>query len=232
MITIPKSGTVYMSAMFRQSLGIGSCSISSGYFPSDLLYVDAMSTFWNGGYYASSHADASPHNLQLLDAFVPRWIVHVRDPRSVVLSWVHHVERLAQEGRFVLLFNVCPVPPPELHAYSFERRVDWHIDNFLPYVLKWMVDWIDAAESRPDRIMLTEFAALKEDEQGYSRSVLDFVGTESGMYQHSPPEKTMRSHFRTGTYDEWRRSFTSRQIEAISSAIPRRLLDRFGWTSA
>lgn len=228
-VSIPKSGTVYMNAMFRDGLELKNYVLSNRYFPEDQIYLDAMAQFQLGGYIASTHINASQSNLQILTSFVPKWVVHFRDPRSVLLSWVHHVDRLCQEGRFTDLLRVTPVPPRDLHAWSFESRVDWHIEHFMPAVIEWMTAWLAAAEQMPDRILVTEFAALKETEAELMFKILDFLGIDPAVYQHRSPVKNIASHFRTGTYDEWREVFTTEQVEKISAMIPIGILSRFGW---
>lgn len=163
-----------MNAMLRDGLGLENFIVSNRYFPVDQLNLDAMPEFAKGGYVASAHIDASPENLQILDEFVPRWMVHFRDPRSVLLSWVHHIERLAGEQRYVDMLRVCPVPPRELHDWSFERRIDWHLDNFLPRVISWMIDWLDAAKRLKDRVLITEFSALREREEKHAADIVEF----------------------------------------------------------
>lgn len=168
-------------------------------------------------------------NPQLLKAFVPKWVVHFRDPRSVLLSWVHHVGRLATEGRVKEVFRVLPVPPEALHAWSFERRIDWHIDNFFPSVIQWIQKWVDVADLMPERILLTEYAELRKDDDAYTRKVMEFLDIPESVHTYGAPEKTMGSHYRTGLQDEWRDALNVRQLERISVAIPSALAKRFDW---
>lgn len=228
-VTIPKSGSVYMRTMLQNGLGLVPHILSNQYFPRDQLHLDAMSKFAEGGLCVSAHIDPSAENLQILDAFVPKWIVHFRDPRSVLLSWVHHVARYADEGRLVELLRVTPAPPRELHSLTFEKRVDWHIETFLPAVTQWMIDWLTVASRMPERIFMTEFATLKEREQEHVGLILDFFGIDRSCYRHRPPGKTMGVHFRTGSYDEWRNAFTPSQVKRVNEMIPPLLSDRFHW---
>jgi hypothetical protein len=230
MVSIPKSGTVYLNNLFVNGLGLVPRVMSNRYFPHDQLYFDAMEEFARGGSYSSAHIDPSPENLQILDVFIPKWVVHFRDPRSVLLSWVHHVARATNESRFTNLLRVTPTPPRELHAWTFEKRVDWHIDNFLPAVNQWMLDWLTVASQMPRRILITEFATLKEREQDHAEMILEFFGVDRSCFRHRPPEKNMaEAHFRTGTYEEWRDAFSPSQVQRVNSMIPPLLFDRFHW---
>ena len=106
-VTIPKSGTVFTNQMLSRGLSLEPTSVSFGYFPHYLVDIPKLVSFIEGGQVASAHFDASPVNLQSLTAFVKKWVVHIRDPRSVTLSWVHHMNRLYSErhdGKFHHLF--------------------------------------------------------------------------------------------------------------------------------
>jgi hypothetical protein len=230
MVTLPKSGTVYLNAVFQQSLGLHKTQLCNGYFPRDLVSSDRLEHFMSqGGYVASTHLDASPANLQLLDAFGTRWIVHIRDPRAALLSWVHHVRRLHQEGAARALLNVTPTPPAVILTGDLGPCITWHIEQFFRPAIHWIEMWVKAAEARPNRVLLTEFAGLALQEEAFCRKISAFLGVDASGYKHRPPAKTMTVHFRLGELDEWKRVFTPEQIEQTSAMIPLDMMKRFGW---
>jgi len=140
-VSLPKSGTVYLNAALGRNLGLEHMMVCSGYFPSDHLSFDRLDTFVSrGGYIAASHIDPNPANLQLLQALLPRWVVHFRDPRASLLSWVHHVRRLYQEGRVVDLLRFAPVPPEPVLTGDIEQCIDWHIGTFFKQAIDWAND--------------------------------------------------------------------------------------------
>jgi hypothetical protein len=59
--------------------------------------------------------------------------------------------------------------------------------------------------------------------------ILDFFGIDRSCYRHRSPEKTMKVHFRTGSYDEWRDAFTPSQLKRVNGMISPILFDRFNW---
>lgn len=229
MVSIPKSGTVYLHELIVAGLGLKPITVSNGYFPEDQLRVEELEEFKRGDRIASVHIDPSPVNLQLLDWYVRRWVVHIRDPRSVMLSWTHHTEQLFQGGSNHLLLKATPVPPPAYHAMSLVERIDWQMDHFLPSVVAWTKDWVRLADRYSDRILLTEFSELKNNEQELMNRIARHCGHASGDYRHAAPDKTMAVHFRRGELDEWRRVFTIEQRRRAEQLIPLEYRVRFGW---
>lgn len=230
MVTIPKSGSVYINHALSNGLGVENLILSNRYFPEDQLYLDAIDEFARGGRIVSAHINASAVNLQILNAFVPRWIVHFRDPRSVLLSWVHHQIGLAKDkSRSRLLLHVTPAPPAGFEGWALERSIDWHIDHFLPSVNQWMLEWLAVADRLPNNMLLTEFSSLKQDERAYFHRVLSFLGIDPSRFKHLPPERDAKVHFRTGQVDEWRHALTPDQLRRVNASLPSALIERFGW---
>ncbi len=92
-ITLPKSGSVFVQVAIQQTTGLAPMLPSHGYFPEDMLNVESMIKFTQGGHVAQSHCDPSQLNLRILNFFGIDWVLHLRDPRGALLSWTHHIER-------------------------------------------------------------------------------------------------------------------------------------------
>jgi hypothetical protein len=213
-------------------LSLEPASVSFGYFPHYLVEVPKLISFSKGGRVASAHADASPVNLQCLTAFLSKWVVHIRDPRSVVLSWVHHMNRLYAErdnGEYQHLF-VYPSPPMTYFQLQLRKQIDWNIENFLPGVLRWTRSWLAVHDSRRYDILLTNYSELARDELGHVHKILDFYGVPRELFRRPQVEKTLSgSHFRPGSEVEWASVFTRDQIFRATQLVGEDLLERFGW---
>ena len=229
-VSVPKSGTVYLNRALGRSLGLRNARLCHGYFPQDHICVERLHEFVTiGGCIAASHIDPSPANLHLLDALMPRWVVHVRDPRASLLSWAHHTQRLHQEGRQLDLMRVCPTPPVSILAGNLRDCIDWHIDRFYRPLVAWIGAWVEVADAWPHRVLLTEYAALHDDEQALCREIADFIGHASSRYRHRTAARTMANHFRAGALDEWQHVFTTEQIRHTTSMLPPELCQLFDW---
>lgn len=231
-VTVPKSGTRFTNLTLSGGLGLEPTSVSFGYFPHYLVDIPKLPSFVEGGSVASAHFDPSPVNLQSLTHFVRKWVVHIRDPRSVTLSWVHHTNRLYSErgdGRYHYLF-VYPAPPEAYYGWPFCQQVDWNIEHFLPNVVAWTRSWLAIYDSRRYDILLTSFSELARDELSYIRKILDFYAIPREVFHRPHVERTLlHSHFRAGLEDEWLTAFSPDQVARATSLIGDDLIERFGW---
>jgi hypothetical protein len=225
-VSIPKSGTIYTQRLLTEAIGHQPAYISLGYFPQDLVDYAKLPGFVSGGQLCSTHLDASPANLDRLSRFVDRWVVHVRDPRSVVLSWTHHIAKLAAE-RPHLLLHVHPSPPVECRDWPLQEHIWWHLEHFLPNVVAWTRRWFEVIDSGCYRILLTRYDELRLNEQAYGNRILDFYGIPRERRAFPSIEKVVEtSHFRTGRADEWLEAFTPAQLRHANEAIGDALLQR------
>jgi hypothetical protein len=220
--------------MLSRGLSLEPASVSFGYFPYYLVDIPKVLSFIQGGRVASAHFDPSPVNLQSLTPFVKKWVVHIRDPRSVLLSWVHHMNRLYSErhdGDYQHLY-VYPAPPESYFYWSFVKQLDWNIEHFLPNVMVWTRSWLAIHDSRRYDILLTNYSELARDELAYIYKILDFYGIPHRLFNRPDIDKTiLGSHFRSGIEDEWLAAFTPDQIARTTAMVGSDLIGRFGWPS-
>jgi len=231
-ISMPKTGTVFTQQMLARGLGLHTLVLAVGSFPHYSLDLKRLQRFRLGGLISAEHFDASAEKLQFLAAFVDRWVIHIRDPRSVLLSWVHHLNRLYAERQSAPheLLYVCPTPPQEFFGYSFAEQVNWNIEHFLPNVLTWTRTWLETYDARQHNILLTTYADILANEEAFLAKILDFYAIPRDRFQRTSLAQTVRgSHFRVGRADEWRDCFTSHQIARTTDMIGDDLLRRFNW---
>jgi hypothetical protein len=229
--SIPKSGTVFTGQMLSRGLGLELVRLTVGSFPRYLLDLPRLVQFSGGGMIATEHFDASPENIQLLEAFVDRWVVHIRDPRSVLLSWVHNLDRLHRERHNAPhhLLYVCPTPPKHYFDLSFSQKVDWNIEHFLPNVLSWTKRWVEVHDAGHHNILLTAFSNIVSSADEFLFRILDFYEISRERFSRPVIESNDDLHFRVGKEDEWRDCFTPMQLAQIRVMIDGPLAERFGW---
>jgi hypothetical protein len=226
--TLPKSGSIYLVTALREGLALQQKSVSLGYFPIDLADWQGIRALRSGGMIAQTHLDASPANLQIFEHYLDRWIVHVRDPRQALLSWVHHLAKYYVK-RGHPAFESCPAAPAEYYGWSLGRQIDWQIGVYLPQAVGWIEDWLRYAQTMRSKVLITSFEDLVRSEPIFMRTILDFLGIPHALMRRAEVKKTEATHFRMGRVDEWVEVFTPDQARSATKLIPDALLREFRW---
>ncbi|MFH1983033.1 MAG: sulfotransferase domain-containing protein [Pseudomonadota bacterium] len=228
-ISIPKSGTVYISDTLEKILNYAPLSISAQTFPDDVVWQKEIIKLNQGNLYSRGHIPPTPYNTYMLTKHMDRFVVHVRDPRQATLSWVHHIDRLGNEEPGLTLNMAIPFLPAGYFDMPFSEKIDWALENHMKKLIAWIEGW---TRMERDTLLFTDFKDMKEDPVNFFNRILAFYGLSA------PRELVERSairpregklHFRKGRVNEWLEVFNERQIETAKSMIPPSLCARYGW---
>ena len=244
--TLPKSASVYLWDALSHGLGLRRMRISGGWFPDDLVVPEQVKLLAEGGSVTHEHLPASALNLMVLDFYLDRLVVHVRDPRMATLELVHHwitmepaMTQPERDGHPARSFADPKVFLPDFYSLSMEEKIDWEIEHVLPIEIQWIEGWLDASEDpffRPE-ILFTCYEDFVADEEAFFGTILDFYGVDRAGFAFAPftpepaddPALEGQYHFRNARTDEWREAFSRRQLRKACKMMPDRLLMRFGW---
>ncbi len=121
--TMPKSGSVYILKSLAIITGLKTMHLGD---PSNgKIGIEDILAFCGGGYVAQNHLASSAENLQILQQFKPKMLLHLRDPRQALLSWVYHVDwKNKTEGLIV-------PGQPRYFESSLSSKIDWQIESHL-----------------------------------------------------------------------------------------------------
>ena len=227
--TMPKSGSVYIHKHLGQALGMPFSNLGNGYTLADQVQYWSAKSFIGSSSISQNHFEPSDINVQILDRVVGRWILHIRDPRQALLSWVHHLDLLKAENREDALLWVTPTPPPGYFELELSEKIGWNIVHYYPDLVDWLRGWLKVYDRGRFNILLTTYDELIADERRLFDRILDFHGIPRQRFQFMPLPKDRDVHFRKGDPDEWRSVYSPSQIEACNAHLPDHLLERFGW---
>lgn len=232
-VTLPKSGSVYIWNHLVSSLGVKKIRVGGSYFPDDIIVEEQMQEFSVGSKICQEHLPARRLNLNIIQRYLDRLVVHVRDPRQAVLSWMHFLEKEYRElGEEIVYLRTDPPLDQNFFKWGFEERLDWYLKNHFQFWVKWIEGWVAAEEnsSFAPKILFTQHLDLKERPHEFFQRILQFYGIEdhnSLIKLHEVKEGAF--HFRRGLVDEWKTVFTPSQIKMTSKQISDKILRRFNW---
>jgi len=208
--SLPKSGTIYLQNWIQLMLMNHApktndpsviinppvINIGASTFPADILDLSKILEILEKKGVGIGHFNCSPQNIQVIEELKIPVIVHTRDPRSSLLSWIHHSIRLIKEGQKVQLLRNTPNPPIALFEESLADIINWHLDNYLPGQCQWITEWKKYAPRNP-LILLKTFGELKENPQKYIASICEFNERNDEIILE-PPNPKDGVHFRKG----------------------------------
>ncbi|MBI3258639.1 MAG: sulfotransferase domain-containing protein [Ignavibacteriae bacterium] len=226
--TLPKSGSIYITKRIAQGLNIKVIKMGVGYFPKDLIILPQIEELSFNGCFAQEHLDPSPMNLQILKKYLPKFIVHVRDPRQAILSLVHHFntyKKLAPQ----ILYRTFPVATEKYFSLTLEKQIDWVIKNYFPAYIEWILGWIEAQEKGDLLIKFTTYEDFLENEDAFYEKILEFYNIPFSKFKKVNIPKDSSLHFRKGEKEEWRSVFTEKQQQWVTAQMPEMLFDLFPW---
>jgi hypothetical protein len=183
-----------------------------------------------GGYVSQNHLSPSLENIQILQHFRLKMVLHLRDPRQALLSWIYHLDRVASRNDTseVLLF-CAPRTPSGYFEFSLHEKIDWQIANYLPQLLSWVAKWVEVADRGTVEILITHQDDLRTAEKSFFDRILRFYGVETDYVLPNLPKTIEETHFRRADPTEWSDTFTPDQVARATSLIPRSIMSRFGW---
>jgi hypothetical protein len=228
--TMPKSGSVYVEKSLSKLLGLRTMYLGNRYGLVDQIDIRDAHTFSRGGFVSQNHLAPSPENLQVLRHFKLRMVLHLRDPRQALLSWVHYLHYVSgSDDTSEELLYVTPRPPFGYFKFSLSRQIDWQIENYMPQLVLWAERWVEIADRGTIPILITHQNDLRIREKAFFDAILIFYQLNLD-YVLPKLSKTMEeTHFRLADPMEWRRTFTPDQAVRATSLIPESLSERFGW---
>lgn len=242
MVAMPKSGSTYIETAIKKNQGYSSIYIKSKFDRNTQLYNIELAKFFEKQHsLAKMHFRAPVAVLNLnhpyptiismpeLQKYTNKMVLHIRDPRQVLLSLVHYMNSFHEY--FSDWFDL----PSDYYNLTFEQQLDWGIDNILPFLVTWIEDWmqyIDQIDKHPNnrmQILVTTYDELLKDEYKLYQKILAFYDIKSDPKLYKPLVHNHKVRFRQGDPNEWRSVFSSTQQKKITAKVPQKLLARFNW---
>lgn len=222
--TMPKSGSEYVWSALTTGLNLKPARISSAE-ALEVIDKERLEQVSRGGFISHGHMHCTPENSVLLSTYADRVVVHVRDPRQALISWVHYQDHQ----------DVTSLPSGKQWGKTTEWRLraqmDHFIDRFYADQLKFLRSWMDAErdDAFAPRILFARQEDLREDPDGYFRRILDFFEIGPELFRFPEPPKKGERHYRRGDTDEWRTVLQPVDIARMQEMLPDDMLDKFGW---
>ena len=234
--TLPKSGSLFLWHAMYTGLDLPQARLGSDWYLVERLVKDAVKR----GAVGHGHFHASRDNLLTLHQVgVKKMILHLRDPRAALLSWVSQLDTLQAQGKSQPLFyelidgyfSLSFEDQKECPAYfslSFEEKLSAQIERYLPWQVHWIQDWLAVADGSGSdlEILVTHYSQLLENPRKFYRKILDFYGL---AYEGFRMVNDLSQQGQPSDDTAWQQHFTPNQLDRMSDLLGSSLKTRMQW---
>ncbi len=233
LITLPKSGSMYIVNTLMGRCGLRPVITGDHGFPFAPIHAPKLKKFALGCAIDQSHYMPTTKNLSLLKKEgIDKFVVHFRDPRQALLSWVHYVDKLHERG--IVYWEQDIELPPDYFDKSFEGKADIMIERFYPHLIDFIGRWLSYEKEGVSKwgigVLFTEFKKMKNAPDSFFEEICEFYGIKHAKPHRNHNSAGAHSHDRKGELEEWRQAFTADQIKKTSVMITDEMVGKFGWS--
>lgn len=220
LVTPGKSGTVAVGNIL--SSGFNLPTMVTAISTNNVIPAWASEFARGGAIHTTQMRPTSDNVAAIHHAGVGHVIVHVRDPRQIIVSLAHHLSKYkAQFGAIEGFATVAD--------RSLVERVDFLIREILPDRVNWMRGWLKARNQLA--IGFTTYEMFASQPAQFLDVLLSHYHGDTRFFNaeaaHGPTG--VDGHFRMGSIDEWRGVLTRGQINEMNRIVGDDLLTTFGW---
>jgi hypothetical protein len=181
-----------------------------------------LDDFMRGGAGYTTNLYPAPRNVDSLAAAGAKVIVHVRDPRQVLMSGIGHSRLYTRELR-----------PSDRRRFDVGPReqVEAAIDEVFTHAVTWIDGWVKA-RGRLDVHFVT-FENFVHDRDAYVDRLLALYGGDTRYFNRESAlgqSSSVDFHRRSGEIDEWRRVLDAAQTRRVNARMPEEFWSVFGWS--
>jgi hypothetical protein len=236
----PKSGTLYLSRAICNVLQCDSMRISSRGVTESQVDAEAIYSFVKGkSCVAQQHIAPTKYNVDVLQVFkLTKFILILRDPRDVLVSWAHHLlrEDIRDNKWHFALTHASGIICEKYYDLSWDEQLDTLIDNGFELFQKWEKGWLDYLQDKRLDIFLLRYEDFAVDNYGTINSIMDHFDVKNTFGKKILPniekmngEIDRSTHFRKGKAGIYAEELSEKQISRLNGKVDRELFNRMNW---
>lgn len=219
LVTQAKSASVSVANIFNSGFGLPSAVYS---LLTNRVVAPWLAEYLRGGACYTTHLVATDSNVGLLaQGGASHIIVHVRDPRQLIVSRMEHFRRYASQ---------IPYAEQSYYSEGGNDALEASLGSSLVPVVEFVQQWLNAR-----RLLPVEFTTFEEFVGNRARFVDRMLSLYGGDTRYFDKAAALVEspgtdyHRRTGLTDEWRNRLSTAQIDRINQTIPNEFWSEFGW---
>lgn len=205
--------------------------VSEKTFPKDTIQAKAFERFIASPqtYINNGSVPPSKANMDLL-ANLGKMVLHVRDPRDALVSWIAYTD--LHFNHPLTLGLIYPAPPADYFGWSYEKKADWQIDHYYSYAMVWLNQWAYyLTHNPPIEVLVTTFEDMATQPLTFFREIVQFYGTDPALFTDKNVQPLTQAQFRASVDDigQWTRKLTPAQQRRVSDMLDENTVQFFKW---
>jgi len=170
------------------------------------------------------HMSALERNIKCLKTNgIDKYVLLLRDPRDVIVSYYHHLEKEKTRESFVYLTY-------EYYELDQQNKITYLIRLFLPRLIDLINTWDSPSKELGElKVLKLYYRDMIQDPYKHFRKILEFYNIPDHLFDQNAINVRKGVRFREGKMDVWKKHFTERQVE-LANSICGDVLKKHGWT--
>lgn len=178
---------------------------------------------------AYTHCHPIEFNKEIIKNAFKKIIINVRDPRQVMISMIHFIDNHIKSQIYYKSLGF----PESYSKKSMEWKINYHIEETYPDLIKWIEGWIEFSDIEKNNInsLTIQQSDLKQNRNAYFKKIYQHYNLKNIDKTIIPEEHDGINHnfFRRGENNEWKETMNTQQINMVNSLLPEKLSVKFNW---
>jgi len=235
---VPKSATLFITSVFTNHFCCDQTRIGTRGVVCSQVDVEALFTSLSRQHVVSQqHICPSDYNIKALKSCgLTKFVLTIRDPRDVIISWAHHMLRKDLAAWHHPLVVANGIVDMDYYNLAWEKQLDHLVDNAFKLFQAWIKGWVKAVNDSELEIYLLRYEDFALDNAGHIIKLMEFYKIDSWTLERvlpAIPEGNgsihLSTHFRKGLAGTFREEFSPAQIDRINAQVDRNLFSQVGW---
>ena len=237
---IVKSATFYLSRTMRGFLDCERVHIATHGVTESRADPAAISKFLALPVgVAQEHIAPNDFNMSVLRTMgLTKFVLTLRDPRDVVVSWAHHMRRPDLDDWHLALVIANEIVPDNYYQLSWNEQLDVLIERGFPRFQNWIIEWLERLDHPTFDIHVVNYVRFAQNPKHVAREILTFFGyvlEEDAInlpdinYENREAGIDVNTNFRRGVAGGFLTELTDTQIKRIEGMLDHELYQRMGW---
>jgi hypothetical protein len=222
LITQAKSASVSVGNIFSSGFELPTALYS---LVNVRVVASWLDNFLLGGASYVTHLRPTERNIDLLRrGKAKNIIVHVRDPRQQIISWLNHYRRYPEQLGKSDRGKLTQGDERAIFSYVMD-------EIFVPNMIGWIDGWYKARKTLG--LNFSTFEEFVRDRRKFTERLIAIYGGDTRYFNAAnalTDHAGIDYHKRLGLIDEWRTVLNRKQIDEINRLMPSHFWSAFGWT--